>query len=826
MEGTSNYAKEVSLGSSATYFDKEHGESGFSGEAASGDDEGSENMLADSPTEEPIAEKKAASLGGNNNAELDGIQITLGEDGFGVAVKKSSFTSYGLCRRLVLVCTRGGKGRANACYQSRPTAKTNCQAIVIAKLWGDGLLHLIEANLEHNHALNPSSARFLRCHRKMSGYVNKDLLKRGGLYEVSSYNEKECVDFIGGRPIKLKDGDVDAIHHFFAQMQSKQPNFFYLMDWDVEGHLRNVFWADSRSRLEYKYFNDVVFVDTTCLRSKYDVPLVLFNGVNHHGQLILLGCGLLSDESTESYLWLLRTWQACMVGCSPNAIITDEIKMIKAAIAEIFPKVRHRISLNNIMESIAHKLRGNTEYETIRKEIKNVVYNSLVDDEFEEGWRILTQRFGLEDNEWLFFLYENRQLWAPAFLKDTFWAGFSIDQHGDNMFFQGSVGPKTSLKYFLSNYLVLVQRKYEMEAQVDFESLSINQRLVSKFHLEEQLSKIYTLNIFKKFQDELKATVHCQVSLLKMDGSTSTFEVKDSDFTEGGSNMGRKSYKVVYDVIESEVQCYCGYFQFHGILCRHALSVFKFQQVHEIPSHYVLNRWRKNCKLLHASNHPLKDVVTNNQMERYDHLSMRCLRLVEISATSDQKYQFVMKLVSEVRKSLLDDKTCRELQQRLSPIARSAENGEDHFTSKMVVFDGKNNSNSLPAKRRGRPPKRRKETDAEAMLSQSSIGDPSMVPSDRSQNGAPHSSSIASHLGSNIRTNGGFDPMEEVNPNHLSFGSHFGLNANHQLHLGTQLHSGNTLQFGRQAVGSQSRMQWIYQQMLQEEHTPFGRKTG
>ncbi|OAY80351.1 Protein FAR1-RELATED SEQUENCE 6, partial [Ananas comosus] len=518
---TSNYAKEVSLGSSATYFDKEHGESGFSGEAASGDDEGSENMLADSPTEEPIAEKKAASLGGNNNAELDGIQITLGEDGkipkvgmvyalhegFGVAVKKSSFTSYGLCRRLVLVCTRGGKGRANACYQSRPTAKTNCQAIVIAKLWGDGLLHLIEANLEHNHALNPSSARFLRCHRKMSGYVNKDLLKRG----------------------------------------------------------------------------------------------------------------------------------------------------------------------------------------------------------------------------------------------------------------------------------------------------------VSKFHLEEQLSKIYTLNIFKKFQDELKATVHCQVSLLKMDGSTSTFEVKDSDFTEGGSNMGRKSYKVVYDVIESEVQCYCGYFQFHGILCRHALSVFKFQQVHEIPSHYVLNRWRKNCKLLHASNHPLKDVVTNNQMERYDHLSMRCLRLVEISATSDQKYQFVMKLVSEVRKSLLDDKTCRELQQRLSPIARSAENGEDHFTSKMVVFDGKNNSNSLPAKRRGRPPKRRKETDAEAMLSQSSIGrsllafvegelDPSMVPSDRSQNGAPHSSSIASHLGSNIRTNGGFDPMEEVNPNHLSFGSHFGLNANHQLHLGTQLHSGNTLQ--------------------------------
>uniref|UniRef100_A0A6V7QV20 Protein FAR1-RELATED SEQUENCE n=1 Tax=Ananas comosus var. bracteatus TaxID=296719 RepID=A0A6V7QV20_ANACO len=167
-----------------------------------------------------------------------------------------------------------------------------------------------------------------------------------------------------------------------------------------------------------------------------------------------------------------------------------------------------------------------------------------------------------------------------------------------------------------------------------------------------------------------------------MDGSTSTFEVKDSDFTEGGSNMGRKSYKVVYDVIESE----------------------------------------KNCKLLHASNHPLKDVVTNNQMERYDHLSMRCLRLVEISTTSDQKYQLVMKLVSEVRKSLLDDKTCRELLQRLSPIARSAENGEDHFTSKMVVFDGKNNSNSLPAKRRGRPPRGGKRQTPRRCLAKAALG--------------------------------------------------------------------------------------------------------
>ncbi|OAY62966.1 Protein FAR1-RELATED SEQUENCE 6, partial [Ananas comosus] len=49
--------------------------------------------------------------------------------GFGVAVRKSSFTKSGICRRLILACTRGGKGRPDACYQARQTAKTNCQAM-------------------------------------------------------------------------------------------------------------------------------------------------------------------------------------------------------------------------------------------------------------------------------------------------------------------------------------------------------------------------------------------------------------------------------------------------------------------------------------------------------------------------------------------------------------------------------------------------------------------------------------------------------------------------------------------------------------------------
>ncbi|XP_048127783.1 protein FAR-RED ELONGATED HYPOCOTYL 3-like [Rhodamnia argentea] len=52
---------------------------------------------------------------------------------------------------------------------------------------------------------------------------------------------------------------------------------------DEEGRLRNVFWADARSRAAYESFGDVLFFDTTYLTDKYDLPLTPFVGVNHHG---------------------------------------------------------------------------------------------------------------------------------------------------------------------------------------------------------------------------------------------------------------------------------------------------------------------------------------------------------------------------------------------------------------------------------------------------------------------------------------------------------------------------------------------------------------
>jgi len=64
----------------------------------------------------------------------------------------------------------------------------------------------------------------------------------------------------------------------------------------------------------------------------------------------------------------------------------------------------------------------------------------------------------------------------------------------------------------------------------------------------------------------------------------------------------------------------CGFVQFTGILCRHALSVLKLQEMFEIPRKYVLDRWRRDYKKLYTNAKEHEEVPLGGIIERSDYL--------------------------------------------------------------------------------------------------------------------------------------------------------------------------------------------------------------
>ncbi|XP_022883667.1 protein FAR1-RELATED SEQUENCE 5-like [Olea europaea var. sylvestris] len=435
--------------------------------------------------------------------------------GFPVRKRNSKKGDDGLLKYATFTCSHEGRRPSNASgsLNPQPISQTDCKARISASLDSHGMWRINTVHLDHNHRTSPSKSRLYRCNRELSATVkrklevndftgiplhksfNSTVVEAGG-YENMTCVEKDCRNYIEQvRRLRLGEGDVAAIQSYFSKMQARCSGFYFSMDVDDEFCPKNVFWSDNRCRQAYMEFGDVVTFDTTYFTNKYDMPFAPFVGVNHHGQSTLFGCGLLSNEDTDTFVWLFKTWLECMHGRAPRGIITDQDRAMQNAIEIVFPDTRHRWCLWHILKKLPEKFGYHVDKASIFSAIHQLVYDSQNIEEFELGWKEMIETYELIDNEWLSGLYVNRGRWVPCFLKMAFWVGMSTTQQSESMnaFFDDYVHLKTSLKQFVEQYKRTLRSKVEKEFQADFKSYS--QTLLEHYTLRRwrrDVSRAYT----------------------------------------------------------------------------------------------------------------------------------------------------------------------------------------------------------------------------------------------------------------------------------------------------------------------------------------------
>lgn len=586
------------------------------------------------------------------------------EAGFNVRVKNSWFKrnsreKYGA----VLCCSSQGFKRVKDVNHLRKETRTGCPAMMRMRLVDSKRWRILEVTLEHNHLLG---AKTHKSNKKM-GSGNKRKLPSNSdtdtpvkLYRAvvidagsdrnSNFNQKlPKTTSDQTNQLNLRKGDTQALYNYLCRGQLTNPNFFYLVDLNDEGGMRNFFWADARSRAANHYFGDVIFFDTTCLSNKYEVPLVSFVGLNHHGQSVMLGSGLLASETIQSYAWILKAWLTCTSGLSPQTIITDRCKVLESAVAEVFPKSQHRFCLSHIMRKAPEKLGGLRSYDATRKALMKGVYEALKPYDFEAAWGFMIQNFGVSDNEWLRSLYEDRAKWAPVYLKDTFFMGMAAARLGEklNPFFDKYLHKQTPLKEFLDKYELALQRRHKEEVNADMESRNSSPELKTRCSFELQLSKVYTRAIFKRFQLEVEEMYSCfSTTQIHIEGQITIFSVKERVLHEG-NRREIKDFEVLYNRPASEVRCICSCFNFYGYLCRHALCVLNFNGVEEIPSKYILSRWKKDYKRLYLHDRGVESSDTSEKVMWFNQLYRSALQVAEEGAISLDRYKVALRALDE-----------------------------------------------------------------------------------------------------------------------------------------------------------------------------------
>ncbi|XP_058732827.1 protein FAR1-RELATED SEQUENCE 5-like [Vicia villosa] len=202
-----------------------------------------------------------------------------------------------------------------------PTTRMKCPARLRVHYKADKNRYVVTFLYEtHNHELTPT--RFIHLHPIYRDISEADRAQINGLqshgirtchimgYMVAQKGGYVCVGFTKkdmynyfDRKMRatIKDGDVAAALNYLHVKTSTDPmlNAKYVVTGD--GQMKSLFWADGINRPDYFCFGDVVAFDATYKKNKYNYPLVIFSGCNHHAQTVIFGTTLVSDETTNTY---------------------------------------------------------------------------------------------------------------------------------------------------------------------------------------------------------------------------------------------------------------------------------------------------------------------------------------------------------------------------------------------------------------------------------------------------------------------------------------------------------------------------------------------
>ncbi|TKY75517.1 FAR1-RELATED SEQUENCE 2 [Spatholobus suberectus] len=542
--------------------------------------------------------------------------------GFGITIKASRRSKKsGKFIDIKIACSRfGSKRESGTVVNPRPWTKTDCKAGMHMKKKLDGNWIIYNFVKEHNHEICPDD--FFRGRSKQTSNV---VCQKKGLQ------------------LALDEGDVQLMIEYFVSMQCENPNFFYTIDLDQNRHLRTVFWVDSKARLDYQNFHDIVLIDTFYLKNKYKIPFVPFVGVNHHFQYILLGCALVGEETVSAFIWLMRAWLKAMSNLPPKVIITDQEQFLKEAVMEVFPDKCHCFCLSHILCKITKNLDYIIDQNNyFMEKIDKCIHHSCSHEQFEKRWWKLINRFELKDDEWVQSLYEDRKKWVPTYMRDISLAGLSTTVRSESISssFDKYICVDSTFKEFIEQYKVFSTDSFDMEAKADSETRQKQPALRSLSPFEKQLSTIYTDAIFRKFQLEILGMMSCHLQKETEDRANVTFLV--DDFEE------QKKFIVSWNEADLDVYCSCCLFQYKGFLCRHAILVLQKSGITNIPSHYILKRWTKDAK----ANQFFGDIITRtaNRVHRFNDLCRRAIILSEIGSLSEDTYHVASQALEEVYK--------------------------------------------------------------------------------------------------------------------------------------------------------------------------------
>lgn len=556
----------------------------------------------------------------------------------------------GTVRNRHFLCSNEGarqKHRTHVTKKPRETVRTNCMARIEFKVSQDNVWVVGKVIYEHNHPLvRPHKAHLLRSHKRVEEReraANEPLvlpIEEACEAENIGFALKDQTGYLHtNRMRELETGNAQFLLDFLNAKKLEDPCFFYSVQLDDREQVTNFFWADSRSILDYSYFGDVVLFDTSYrCNNKKELPIAVFLGISYHKQIVVFGTALLLDETTESFVWVFKTFLEAVSGKQPKTIFTDNWAPVERAVGLTLSDCAHRLCLWHLTQNALINISQLCSSDPIfLKDFKSCIfYRGNTKDVFLQKWVDLNSQYNLSSHSWIQELYAVREKWALVHQNGIFCASMTTLNWCEALksFFKKYFNRKQTLSGFIEHFQKLLSKLREKELYEDHKSRQTKPILLVDTPMLIEASNSYTRVVYAEFEEEFKNQLQCICQPISMDGPNYFFRV---------SLPGNIQFGVVeLNPCNLEIKCSCRKFEEIGLLCMHALKVFSHNNILHLPTRYILKRWTKYDTLKVMPENFRVSAETGLRdplMEQYDRVWRKAVSIILKSVCSEDALQ-------------------------------------------------------------------------------------------------------------------------------------------------------------------------------------------
>lgn len=221
----------------------------------------------------------------------------------------------------------------------------------------------------------------------------------------------------------------------------------------------------------------------------------MFSGVNNHNMSIVFAAAIVGNESEATYVWLLTQFLKAMGGKCPVSVITNGNLAMRNAIELVFPNYHHRLCAWHLIRNAT----TNVKNPKFVSKFKQCMLGNFDVLEFNQKWEKLVSEFGLENNTWVKEMYDKRKMWATAYIRGNFFAGFRTTSRCEGLHseFGKYVNSRNNLKDYIQHFFRWLTYMRYREVEADFNSVyGVPVFQTQLEHLERSAASLYTKEIF------------------------------------------------------------------------------------------------------------------------------------------------------------------------------------------------------------------------------------------------------------------------------------------------------------------------------------------